>query len=342
MAQLSFKPKQVTKKLLSPLQDRAKDVITNRFGLDEEERKTLEAIGKKYGITRERVRQIENFAIATIKKSDAYEEHSEVFDEIKKIIDKLGGIIGEEELLKHLSKDVVTQNHIHLYLVLGDQFEKHKEDDAFHHRWSTNADIADKVHDAIKSVYKSLSDEELIAEESIMSSFTHHLGDVAEGYAQEEILKRWLALSKLIGKNELNEWGKSESPHVKARGIKDYAFLVLRRSGKPMHFRDVAREISKLFGKEAHIATTHNELIKDSRFVLVGRGLYGLREWGHTSGVVREVIQTVLEDAKRPLTKEEIIQKVLERRQVKPNTIVVNLQNPKFFKKNKDNTYVLA
>lgn len=339
MAQLSFKPKQVTKKLLSPLQDRAKDVINNRFGLDDEERKTLEAIGKKYGITRERVRQIENFAIATIKKSTAFDEHSHVFEEIKNVIDKLGGIIGEEELLKHLSKDVVTQNHIHLYLVLGDQFEKHKEDEHFNHRWSTNADVADKVHDALKKVYESLTDEELIEEEAIMNSFTHHLGDLTEQYAHDEILKRWLTLSKLIGKNQLNEWGKSESPHVRARGIKDYAFLVLRRHGKPMHFRDVAREISKLFGKEAHIATTHNELIKDSRFVLVGRGLYGLREWGHTSGVVREVIQAVLEESKDPLTKEEIITRVLERRQVKPNTIVVNLQNAKFFKKTKDGKY---
>jgi hypothetical protein len=339
MASISFKPKQVSKKLLSPLQDRAKDVINNRFGLEDEERKTLEAIGQKYGITRERVRQIENFAISSIKKSPAYTEHQEIFEELRQVIEKLGGVVAEEELLSHLSKDVITQNHIHLYLVLSDYFTKHKEDDHFNHRWSINQEVSDKVHGALKNLYSSLSDEELIAEETLMKDFLKHLGEVAEEYRTEEILTRWLKLSKTIGKNQLNEWGKSDSPHIKARGIKDYAFLVLRKAGKPLHFRDVAKEINKLFDKEAHIATTHNELIKDSRFVLVGRGMYGLREWGHTAGVVRDVIVEVLQEAKTPLSKEEVIEAVLKRRNVKPNTVVVNLQNEKYFQKTKDGKY---
>ena len=341
MASISFKPKHVTKKLLSPLQDRAKDVINNRFGLEDEERKTLEAIGQKYGITRERVRQIENFAINSIKKSNAFDEHSYIFEEIKDILSNLGGVVGEEELLNHFSKDKITQNHIHLYLVLGEQFTKHKEDVDFNHRWSVDSEIADKVHGSLKKLYSSLSDEELILEEKLMESFLATLGDVAEKYREEEILSRWLKLSKTIGKNQLNEWGKAESSNIKARGIKDYAFLVLRKSGKPMHFRDVAREINKLFDKKAHIATTHNELIKDGRFVLVGRGMYGLRDWGHTAGVVRDVIVQVLEEAKKPLSREDVIAGVLSKREVKPNTVLVNLQNDKYFKKNKEGKYSL-
>ena len=78
----------------------------------------------------------------------------------------------------------------------------------------------------------------------------------------------------------------------------------------------------------------HNELIKDQRFVLVGRGIYALAEWGYAKGVVRDVIRDLL--AKHgPLTKDEIMDKVLKERYVKENTILVNLQNPKFFKKNK-------
>lgn len=230
MASISFKPKHVTKKLLSPLQDRAKDVINNRFGLEDEERKTLEAIGQKYGITRERVRQIENFAINSIKKSNAFDEHSYIFEEIKDILSNLGGVVGEEELLNHFSKDKITQNHIHLYLVLGEQFTKHKEDVDFNHRWSVDSEIADKVHGSLKKLYSSLSDEELILEEKLMESFLATLGDVAEKYREEEILSRWLKLSKTIGKNQLNEWGKAESSSIKARGIKDYAFLVFKEN----------------------------------------------------------------------------------------------------------------
>jgi DNA-directed RNA polymerase delta subunit len=115
----------------------------------------------------------------------------------------------------------------------------------------------------------------------------------------------------------------------------------MRKHGSPIHFRDIAKLIEKLFNKKAHIATTHNELIKDKRFVLVGRGLYALTEWGYASGVVKDVIKKMI--AKHgPLTKEEIIQKVLKERYVKENTIIVNLQNGKIFKKDKDGRFSLV
>jgi DNA-directed RNA polymerase delta subunit len=108
-----------------------------------------------------------------------------------------------------------------------------------------------------------------------------------------------------------------------------------------MHFTEVAKAIAKHFNRTAHIATTHNELIKDDRFVLVGRGLYALREWGYASGVVRDVIAKILEKH-GALTKEEIIEKVLRERYVKPNTIIVNLQNSKRFRKDPAGKYSLA
>ena len=123
--------------------------------------------------------------------------------------------------------------------------------------------------------------------------------------------------------------------------MRDYAFLVIRKHGSPIHFKEVARIISEVFKKKAHIATCHNELIKDPRFVLVGRGLYALSEWGYMSGVVKDVIRKILEK-NGPLTKEEIINKVMKERYVKENTIAVNLQNSKYFKKNKDGKYIIA
>lgn len=343
MSTLTFKPKQVTKKLLSPLSGRARDVVTNRFGItDGAERKTLEAIGKQYGITRERVRQIEQFALSTIKKSDTYAEFTYVFQELKDVIHKLGGIVAENDFLGKMSKDEEIQNHIHFYLTLGDEFKKHKEDDHFHHRWTINQKVTDVVHTALTDLYASLDNEELVSESHIVDTFTSKLKDLAEEYRGEEIIKRYLTISKSIGKNALGEWGKTSSPHIHTRGIKDYAYLVMRKHGAPMHFKDVAKDISKYFGKKAHVATTHNELIKDERFVLVGRGVYGLREWGHVGGVVRDVIIEVIKDAKKPLSKEAVIEQVLKKRVVKANTIAVNLQNPEFFKKTKDGLYDIA
>src|SRR3989344_4847256 len=103
-ATLAFKPKQVVKRLLGALPERAKDVITSRYGLGEKAQKmTLEAIGKKYGVTRERVRQIENYALMSIRKSDAYQKEKASFDELEQLIHSPGGVIAEEELLNHAS-----------------------------------------------------------------------------------------------------------------------------------------------------------------------------------------------------------------------------------------------
>jgi DNA-directed RNA polymerase delta subunit len=336
---IKFKPKQVVKRLLSVVGDRSRDVLVSRFGLGTDtKRMTLEAIGKKYKITRERVRQIENYSIINIRKSKEYTKEKESFDELLKLITDLGGTISEEQLLKHISKDKATQNQIHFILVIGEEFTKEKEDNEFKHRWSVDKELSKRIHASLKDLYTSLSDDEILLESDMIQKFLENIKDVSEKYKNEEIAKRWLALSKLIDKNPLGEWGKTTSANINAKGMRDYAYLVIRRHGSPIHFREVAKLITELFNKKAHVATTHNELIKDPRFVLVGRGLYALSEWGYMSGVVRDVIKNII-DKNGPLTKDEIVKKVLKERYVKENTIMVNLQNPKFFKKSKDGKY---
>lgn len=341
MTIFSFRPKQVSKKLLLVLPERARDVVMKRFGLNDGDGMTLEAIGSEYGITRERVRQIENFALNAIRKSETFKNEQPVFKELEDIIVSLGGIVSEEELLSHLAKDKENRNHVNFFLVLGEPFVKHKEDEHFKHRWTVDNEVAEQVHAALKNLFASLSDEDLVPESELVSRFLESLKDIAEKYRNEEIARRWLAVSKKIARNPLGEWGIADSPNVRARGMRDYAFLVMRRKGNPMHFTEVAKEIEKSFGKKAHTATCHNELIKDPRFVLVGRGLYALSNWGYASGVVREVLREVLRK-NGPLTKQEIISKVLKERYVKPNTILVNLQNLKYFKKDKAGRYQLA
>ncbi len=342
MPAITFKPKQVVKRLLTPLSPRALDVMTKRYGLGEStERMTLEAIGKTYGITRERVRQIENFALSAIKKADAFKKEDAVFNELNKLVVSLGGVVCEEDFLMHISKDESTQNYLYFLLVLGDQFKREKEDEHFRHRWIVDDKVSMKVHDAIRELYKTLSHEDLVPESEIVASFLEHLKDVSEKYKNEEITKRWLALSKTIAKNPLGEWGVAQSHNVNARGMRDYAYLIIRKHGSPMHFTEVAKSITSIFGKKAHVATCHNELIKDNRFVLVGRGLYALSSWGYEKGVVKDVIAKLLKK-EGPLTKKDIIDRVLKERYVKENTVFVNLQDTKMFKRTKDGKYALA
>lgn len=339
---ITFKPKQVTKHILSGLSPRAYEVVVNRFGItDDAQRKTLEAIGQKYGITRERVRQIENSALSFIRKSDSFKSESDVFEELKKLIHTLGAIVSEQDLLAHASKDKLVQNHIHLYLTLGDAFTKHKEDEHFKTRWSVDKDVADQIHKSLKNLFENLSDDELISEPELVSRFLDDVKELAEQYKNEEIAKRWISMSKKISKNPLGEWGKTTSSSIKTRGVKDYAFLMMRKHGSPMHFREVAKAVASTFDKKCHTATCHNELIKDPRFVLVGRGIYALSDWGYKTGVVKEVIKELIKK-NGPMTKEEIVDHVMKERYLKKNTILVNLQNTKYFKKNKNGQYTIA
>ncbi len=335
----NFKPKQVVKKLLLSLPPRARDIVTKRYGLGTDTKPmTLEAIGKKYGITRERVRQIDEYSLNNIRKSKEYKSEITTFEELKAILRKLGGIIAHQELMEAFGTESSMQNHIHFLLILGEQFTKEKEDEQFRHRWHIDGTLSKNVQGALEKLYGSLDDNELVPEGELVKNFLEYVKDLNDEYKDEEIIKRWLNVSHKIGKNPLGEWGKTSSQNVKAKGIRDYAYLVIRRHGSPIHFRDVARAITTFFNKRAHVATTHNELIKDARFVLVGRGLYALKEWGYAPGVVKDVIVSIIEK-NGPLAKDKIVEKVLKERYVKENTILVNLQNPKFFKKDKEGKY---
>ncbi len=346
---ISFKPKQITKNLLNVLPDRARDILKKRYGLnDKGDTYTLESIGQSYGITRERVRQIENHAIKSIRKSDIYKQNHALFSELQRLIDQLGGgLIAEHVLLDELTSDPVIKNHLYFLFVVGDAFDKNKENAYYHHRWYTKPEVREIVETALNEVYQNLENDELVDEEEIVSRFKAELDKVSAGKIlniqseERDILLRWLNISKKIAPNPLGDWGQADSPNVKVKGIRDYAYLTLKRNGSPMHFREVAKAIKELFGHDAHVATTHNELIKDPRFVLVGRGLYALTEWGYVAGVVKDVLREIL--AKEgPLTKEELIDRVRRERYVKDNTIFVNLQDTNLFKRLANGTYTLV
>ena len=55
--------------LLSVLDEREKKIIYSRFGLDGGKAKTLEEVGKKFGVTRERIRQLQNIALMKLRRA---------------------------------------------------------------------------------------------------------------------------------------------------------------------------------------------------------------------------------------------------------------------------------
>ncbi|MBU1151713.1 winged helix-turn-helix domain-containing protein, partial [Patescibacteria group bacterium] len=120
--------------------------------------------------------------------------------------------------------------------------------------------------------------------------------------------------------------------HINPKSIRDKAYIVLKRARKPLHFIEIANSITKAgFDKKiVTVQAVHNELIRYDQFVLVGRGLYGLKEFGYEKGTVADIIESLLKE-KSPLTKQEIIDGVLAQRHVKKGTISLNLQKNTHF-----------
>lgn len=341
-ANFSFDSAALAKKLLSAAPTRSREVLVRRFGLGANPRReTLEAIGNRSSITRERVRQIEAAGLDAIRASRAFKDSSAAFDEIAQYIHSLGAVVPEDTLLSALGPDEKSRNRFRFFLMLNAAFFRERETNDFLARWHVDQATAKHIHGALSRLYASLSDEEVVPEGKLLDRFLDELKEVNEAYKKEEILKRWLSLSKRINRNPLAEWGRASAPAIRVKGVRDYAYLAIKRHGAPMHFSEVASAISSLFSKKAHIATTHNELIKDPRFVLVGRGLYALTEWGYKPGVVRDVIREVLEKD-GPLKKGEIINRVKKARFVKDNTILVNLNDSRYFKRLKDGRYAAS
>jgi len=327
---LQFTTRSVTKELLSSLPERSRRVVAERFGLGTSaRRRTLEAIGKEYGVTRERIRQIENHSLAMVRESEAYGRNMHAIDDLKRAVHELGSIVSETAALAALATSEAERNHVLFLLTVGHHFEHRPDNPDFHARWHVDPALAEAVERSLSRLHEELSAERLVPESDFVQQFVRILKEEGVRARSEEAPSRWLAIAKRIARNPLGEWGRSDSPHVRIKNTRDFAYLTLKRHGSPMHFTEVAKGIRELFDRNAHPATTHNELIKDSRFVLVGRGLYALKEWGYAPGVVREVIKNIIAE-EGPLLREDIIERVKRERYVKDATIAVNLQSDAF------------
>lgn len=121
--------------------------------------------------------------------------------------------------------------------------------------------------------------------------------------------------------------------------LKDKAIYVLKKNKEPLHFLDIATAITERFGEPVKTSTIHNELIRNKEFVLIGRGIYVLKEWGYKDGTVLDVILEIFKKAGVCLSTEEITERVLKVRQVKITTIYMNLQNKKYIERVGRNMY---
>ena len=337
MTKISFE--KLSLELIEELQPRVKDVVVGRFGLNTESPLTLEAVGKQHQITRERVRQIVKEGLAQLQEDIQHQKRKErytaAFTQAATILKKAGSL-AREDLLMELLEAQGAINHALFLLTLGDQFYNQRETQDFYSFWTIRKDMVKEAHPL---------------HQRLLTFFQKKKNPVA----QQELIKAhgkevlpYLEVSKIIEKSPEGKWGLRTWLEINPRGMRDKAYLVLRQQGSPLHFKDVAELIGKLqenltLQKKKVVLpqTVHNELIKDSRFVLIGRGTYGLSDWGLDPGTVKDVMRSILKSNGKTMNKAKLIAQTLGKRQVKESTIVLNLQDQRYFLKNQDGTYTL-
>lgn len=345
--------KKAVASLIKPLSDRNRDVILRRFGLKSGRLETLESIGKSYGITRERVRQIEEYAIKNLRATGLEQSGSltkPYFDFAADLLSQHGGFAPEKDLFKQFSGQAGENNIDNLSLVfllsLHQNFTKSFENEETAAFWYLNKESLELAKSLVSETVTLLhSQKKLLNQNGLYEMYKTEALRQAQGkppVSLENYLVG-LSLSKQIDHNVFGEYGLSDWPEIKPRGVRDRAFLVLKKENKPKHFREIAGLINtaSFSNKKANIQTVHNELIKDARFVLVGRGIYGLSEWGYKAGTVKDVLVNILKESHKSLAKQELVARVLSSRYVKENTILLNLQDSKTFRKKDDGTYSL-
>lgn len=322
-------------------QEREKEIISRRFGL-KGNKETLEQIGEMLSITRERVRQLEKAILIRLQISAEDNQIPELAAAEKLLIRNLtemGRIARLSDLAdKVYGRTSTASERTGIYFIAT--FAKNLTVIEDNDRYYAAVGIAEygdahKIHDkvdeivaVIKANKKPMTLEEL---------------DEKLNYEHPDHIRAIASISKLLA--TLNGvWGLAKWPEVNPKNIRDKIYVILESRKEPMHFSEIAKEIKDSNFKRKNVTTQaiHNELIKDPRFILIGRGIYALSSWGYKKGTIADIIKSILEKADGPLTREEIVKQVLRTRKVKETTILLNLQNKKNFKKVGKNSYTLA
>jgi len=315
--------------------ERDRQIVAQRYGLGLPKRHTLEKIGGDFGITRERVRQIEKAATAKLRQQ-ASPELLEIDGILKRHLAAQGHVGTLSEIADQLGATTPAERtYITFLATLAPTIEVIEDGDHYEAALTVLptydkrrvAEITDALVSQLKSAGKPMAIDTL--------------HQAAPGNTPKETVENIAKISKQLASLE-GSWGLSHWPEVNPRSIRDKTYLVLRKKGAPLHFSEIAERIAGLGARKRNVTVqaVHNELIKDPRFVLVGRGIYALSEWGYTPGTVADIIAEVLRD-QSPLHKDEIVKRVLKKRHVKTTTIVLNLQEKDQFVRVSKATYTL-
>ena len=325
----------VFKTVLQSLSEKERTVIERRIGLYGE-RETLQSIGNSFkpAITRERVRQIEDAGIKKVGRIIKATDLAAVQETAKSILSFHAGVVTRDTLINSIIKNMElssTMNSHILEVIVQSDYEIQKSKPKLGTQTyftfpNVNKKEIDFVH---KEALKSLKRKKDVMHKDELYEEIKNAGK-AEGMKLENVfIDSVIDIFDDLVKGEEVLVGLTRWKILNPKTLKDKAIYVMKKEQVPMHFVDISNKISEYLGESVKINTIHNELIRNEEFILIGRGIYALKEWGFKPGTVLDVILDVLSKNGGPMNTEEIIKKVLKVRNVKKTTIYMNLQNKK-------------
>lgn len=336
----------IVQDLLILLSQKEKHVIKRRFNLDNTYKATLEEIGKQFNVTRERIRQIEKNALTKLQRNVGNTELKSINEFIKEILRENGGIMTEENLFSSLinilnQNDVeINRNAVNLSLSLDKELKRVPNTITYH----PHVKFADIDRNFIKAVTNKTNTilskkSDVVPHSKIFDEIKKHFKEVQPSQLPQVI--SIFTLDKRLKPVE-NGIGLASWRHINPRTLRDKIFYILTKNKKPLHFVDIVNKITELSfdNKRINLQAVHNELIRHDQFILIGRGIYALKEWGYKEGTVADIIEAILKDRKAK-SQENIIKEVLKQRQVKRITIILNLKNKPQFERTGREQYKL-
>lgn len=333
--------------------DKAKEIIKKRYGLINGERQTLEEIGESYGITRERIRQIQAKALKNMKHPISVAKKP-LLELMEKILFQNGGLLSAEEAdikVPEALGGMIDDGSSVLDLLCDLELIQ-------------SCRIGDIV------IYSPLFDGvklDILSEKIIASVKKEDLGlDVLSIVKKIELFKK-ITDDRFDPQSFVFRYCRTD-PRIEEIGLasaspetifkhytsgyfakKSWVVLmkrVLEQEQMPLHFTEITNKVNDLMGnseRQVDVRRAHSIMIEDEAFAHSGvNGTYGLTAWGLRKELTPQLIEECMKKAGFPLHWKQIYNYVSKYKNTKPANITTCLETNRLFKKVDTGVYWLA
>ena len=314
--------------------ERAWQVFKRRLVVPETSRETLESLGKVYGITRERIRQVEEEGLSALRSSLLADDYRSLGFRFRK---EIGTMFRDaNEHFESLGLPAWTESRWMAELAVlwkADAAHIRRFDrlivETLGYLWESPNQFALEPLILAATTPKSEIDTLLKSVVTIYETLSDH----CQGTDAFELVRALKAngittanpddISTLVDLCSTAEVAGVDARVYRLkfqnlRGRADQTVRVLSEKAKPMHHTDLLREINQRLPVSKRIKTKENfinQLVPDKRLHPIGKsGNWALAEWGADGRALIDIIEDVLATAGEAMDQETITESVLQKR----------------------------